>query len=114
MGPGPNQDNVEFNQCGVGRNYPIRYSKEFQEDDVEAIERIEGDHPLRVVNGWPAQKNEWPWIAALLNNGRQFCGGSLIDDKHILTAAHCVAQYGKIESLYYQTALAKWKCSLSV
>ena len=29
---------------------------------------------------------------ALLNNGRQFCGGSLMDATHILTAAHCVAQ----------------------
>ena len=46
---------------------------------------------VRIVNGADADQYEWPWIAALLNNGRQFCGGSLIDSKHILTAAHCVA-----------------------
>jgi len=50
-----------------------------------------------VVNGWPADKHEWPWIAALLNNGRQFCGGSLIDDRHILTAAHCVAHMSRYD-----------------
>ena len=47
---------------------------------------------FRVTNGQNADVGEWPWIAALLMNGRQFCGASLIDDKHILTAAHCVAQ----------------------
>ncbi|XP_062707054.1 transmembrane protease serine 9 [Aedes albopictus] len=45
----------------------------------------------RIVGGHNADPNEWPWIAALFNNGRQFCGGSLIDNVHILTAAHCVA-----------------------
>ncbi|XP_054010459.1 proclotting enzyme-like isoform X2 [Hylaeus anthracinus] len=45
----------------------------------------------RIVGGQNADPGEWPWIAALFNSGRQFCGGSLIDDKHILTAAHCVA-----------------------
>lgn len=46
----------------------------------------------RIVGGHNADLNEWPWIAALFNGGRQFCGGSLIDNIHILTAAHCVAQ----------------------
>lgn len=46
----------------------------------------------RIVGGQNASPNEWPWIAVLFNNGRQFCGGSLIDHNHILTAAHCVAQ----------------------
>ncbi|XP_065166497.1 proclotting enzyme-like [Atheta coriaria] len=45
----------------------------------------------RIVGGHNADIGEWPWIAALFNGGRQFCGGSLIDDVHILTAAHCVA-----------------------
>ncbi|KAL0278938.1 UNVERIFIED_CONTAM: hypothetical protein PYX00_000614 [Menopon gallinae] len=45
----------------------------------------------RIVGGQSADLGEWPWIAALFNSGRQFCGGSLIDHEHILTAAHCVA-----------------------
>ncbi|XP_015180998.1 PREDICTED: proclotting enzyme-like [Polistes dominula] len=44
----------------------------------------------RIIGGKDADPDEWPWIAALFNAGRQFCGGSLIDNKHILTAAHCV------------------------
>lgn len=46
----------------------------------------------RIVGGHTTQQGEWPWIAGLFNAGRHICGGSLIDDMHILTAAHCVAQ----------------------
>ncbi|XP_025602997.2 proclotting enzyme-like [Athalia rosae] len=46
----------------------------------------------RIVGGHSTEVGEWPWMAALFNKGQQFCGGSLIDDTHILTAAHCVAQ----------------------
>ncbi|XP_046608839.1 transmembrane protease serine 9-like [Neodiprion virginianus] len=46
----------------------------------------------RIVGGHSADVGEWPWIAALFNMNRQFCGGSLIDESHILSAAHCVAQ----------------------
>ena len=49
-------------------------------------------YQTRIVNGHEAIKHEFPFMAALMNRQRQFCGGSLIDSKHILTAAHCVAQ----------------------
>ncbi|KAF5281452.1 hypothetical protein FQR65_LT14686 [Abscondita terminalis] len=45
----------------------------------------------RIVGGHNADLGEWPWIAGLFNGARQFCGGSLVDNIHILSAAHCVA-----------------------
>jgi len=50
-----------------------------------------------IVNGVEAIPHEFPFMAALMNRNRQFCGGSLIDDNHILTAAHCVAHMSKYD-----------------
>lgn len=51
----------------------------------------DGRITTRIVGGKPADKGEWPWMAALLRDGDdQFCGGVLISDQHILTASHCV------------------------
>lgn len=50
-----------------------------------------------IVNGHEAIKHEYPFMAALMNRNRQFCGGSLIDSKHVLTAAHCVAHMSKFD-----------------
>ncbi|XP_039501983.1 transmembrane protease serine 9 [Drosophila santomea] len=46
----------------------------------------------RIVGGINAGPHEFPWIAVLFKSGKQFCGGSLITNSHILTAAHCVAR----------------------
>ena len=34
--------------------------------------------------------DEYPWMAALMDQYGHFCGGSLIHNRHILTAARCV------------------------
>ncbi|CAH1408439.1 unnamed protein product [Nezara viridula] len=39
----------------------------------------------RIVNGKPTGKNEYPWMVHLSNG----CGGSIITEYHVLTAAHC-------------------------
>ena len=44
----------------------------------------------RIVGGSVTSVNEYPWQAAITTaSGAQYCGGSLITNKHILTAAHC-------------------------
>ncbi|EFX75606.1 hypothetical protein DAPPUDRAFT_26576, partial [Daphnia pulex] len=45
----------------------------------------------RIVGGVTSVKNAWPFAVSLMAKGRHFCGGSLLDNQHILTAAHCVA-----------------------
>merc|ERR1712087_823297 len=35
-------------------------------------------------------KNKYPWVAALMSNGGQFCGGTLVASKYVVTAAHCM------------------------
>lgn len=46
------------------------------------------------MGGKDADPQEWPWMAALMRDGASsYCGGVLITDSHILTAAHCVDGY---------------------
>merc|ERR1711892_450520 len=43
----------------------------------------------RIVGGTEATPHSFPWMAALFINDAWFCGGTLISDEYILTAAHC-------------------------
>ena len=43
----------------------------------------------RLLNGNETGVNQYPWMAILLYNNEFFCGGSLINDRFVLTAAHC-------------------------
>jgi len=48
----------------------------------------------RIMGGNPTKENQYPWMVALTLDGKRKnssnCGGSLIDDRTVLTAAHCV------------------------
>ncbi len=45
-----------------------------------------------IVGGLEAEAHSWPWQVSIRNrgSGSHFCGGSIIDDYWIITAAHCL------------------------
>ncbi|XP_053120292.1 transmembrane protease serine 9-like [Hemicordylus capensis] len=43
----------------------------------------------RIVGGNPAFDGEWPWQVSISFDGTHNCGGSLINDQWVLSAAHC-------------------------
>jgi len=46
----------------------------------------------RIVGGAEAVPHSWPWqVAFLSSSGSQFCGGSLVSNRWVMTAAHCCA-----------------------
>ena len=53
------------------------------------------DPNKRIVGGEKAEVGEYPWQVAILFTEsklkNQGCGGSLVGDKYVVTAAHCTA-----------------------
>ncbi|XP_036082382.1 transmembrane protease serine 11D, partial [Rousettus aegyptiacus] len=47
----------------------------------------------RVIGGTKAENGDWPWQVSLQLNYIHHCGGILISNKWILTAAHCFKSY---------------------
>lgn len=68
------------------------------------IEPLNPNQP-NIVGGQEAQPGAWPWQVALVNKknvnpgpdyyGAQFCGGSLVTQNWVLTAAHCLYPGGQ-------------------
>ena len=54
----------------------------------------------RIVGGVETEVSEYPWQAGLVDKGSSsiWCGGSLLNSKWVLTAAHCI---------YFSNARAK-------
>jgi secreted trypsin-like serine protease len=45
----------------------------------------------RIIGGSTTSQNQYPWLVGLLNgtSNTPFCGGSILTNNIILTAAHC-------------------------
>ena len=69
--------------CGLAKT-PSRTEKE--------LESVTNDS--RIIGGEPTKVNEFPWMAYIKLRdsvgGTTRCGGSLINNRFVLTAKHCV------------------------
>uniref|UniRef100_A0A7M5XN34 Peptidase S1 domain-containing protein n=1 Tax=Clytia hemisphaerica TaxID=252671 RepID=A0A7M5XN34_9CNID len=62
----------------------------------------------RIVNGVDSQSGRWPWITRLATTGNPLnCGGTLISDRWVLSAAHCFTAADK-DSLTVTLGIVKY------
>lgn len=54
--------------------------------------RIQSRRLGKVVGGQEAREGEFPWMVSITRRGGHFCGGSILTDRHILTAGHCICR----------------------
>ena len=73
------------------------------------------------IAGWEAKEKEIPWQVILEDmNCGTLCGGTIINLRYILTAAHCIDSfkqksddfYGKLP--YPANILGKYYCSINI
>ena len=53
---------------------------------------ITGYNNTRIVNGETAINGSWPWQVSLQYGGQHYCGGSLLNEDWVVTAAHCTVR----------------------
>ena len=56
----------------------------------ELTTKDSNDILTKIIDGQETAINEYPWMVSLQLANGHFCGGSLISEKWVLTAAHCI------------------------
>jgi hypothetical protein len=69
--------------CPLAQHYPVNQCGQTSQSPYLRSS-------LRIVNGFQANPHSFPWAVSLQYKGVHDCGGVIIDQWNILTAAHCL------------------------
>ena len=73
------------------------------------------DDGSRIMHGKSAARCTWRWQVSLhdvrknTTKSSHFCGGTLIDGKWVLTAAHCVGSFSQCDLRFVRVIAGAWK-----
>jgi len=74
----------------------------------------------KIVGGSQAIAGDWGWMTGMKRNGAFICGGSLMNKRHIITAAHCIfgstnpANYLMEVGMHDRLQMESWTQSMRV
>ncbi|XP_022905883.2 chymotrypsin-2-like [Onthophagus taurus] len=67
---------------------------------------------VRIIEGEVANQKDYPFVVSIIYNNRHICGGSLISERYVLTAAHCTysgSEPRNIENILISVGSSKWE-----
>ncbi|XP_060137551.1 prostasin-like isoform X1 [Zootoca vivipara] len=78
--------------------------------DAASSEAVCEAQAQRIIGGRPAPSDglSWPWQVSIFYQGKHICGGALIAEKWVLSAAHCFPNF-KMQTKHYVVVLGAYQ-----